>query len=441
MAKKLVLASGEMVEIKAKNKSFSGVLVKTDEAEGLVIKLSSGYNVFLQKKEILSIKKLGKVQELSKPKAKDFSFNPVLPLISILQLGGTIASRVDYKTGAVTVSFEPNDLITMFPELEDLANFKSRLVGKMFSEDIRFAHYKKLVLEIKKEIEAGGIKGIIVAHGTDTMHYSSAALSFALENLPVPVILVGAQRSTDRGSSDASLNLVSAVQFITKTDFKGVAICMHEFSDDKTCVILPATKTRKLHTSRRDAFKAINALPVARVNPLENKIEFLEKPVDTQKGKGFVARQNFEEKVGFLKVHPNMFSFEIDFFRKNKYKGLVIEGTGLGHAPVGTPDELSKPNKKNMDAIKKLVKSGCVVAMASQCIYGSVQMHVYEAGVYLSRAGVISCQDMTAETAFVKLSWLLGNFPKKDVAQLMQENLRGEINERLQMNHFSPDFP
>ena len=428
---------GQLVEIKTKSGIFNGTVL-TVLPDSISLKLLSGYNIVLKKNDFESFK----VIEEKKPSKSNgnhkLEFKSGLPVISILMMGGTIASRVDYETGAVKTYFEPQDLVLMFPELSKLANFKTRVIGKILSEDIRFDHYVKMGLEIKKEIEAGGIKGIIIPHGTDTMHYSSAALAFIFENLFVPIILVGAQRSSDRGSSDAAQNLLAAVQFITKSDFKGIGICMHENSSDETCIILPATKTRKMHTSRRDAFRPINSNPIARVFPYQEKIELLSGYSNEPVAGKLVVKPKFEEKVGIIKARPNMHWQEFDFFRKNKYKGLVIEGTGLGGAPVGVPDEISKPNKKIFDAIKKLVKSGCVVVMSSQCIYGGVKMNVYQGGVFLSETGVISCSDMTTETAYVKLSWLLGNFSVQKARELMAENLRGEINARIQMDFFPP---
>jgi len=288
---------------------------------------------------------------------------------------------------------------------------------------------RKLPVQSKKEVQKN-VDGIIITHGTDTLGYSAAALAFMLENISIPVILVGAQRSSDRGSSDAAMNFICAAEFISKTDFVGVAICMHESTSDNNCAILPATKTRKLHTSRRDAFKPVNDTITARIDYDTRKIEFIKKDYQKPNGK-LVVKDKFEDKVGIIKCHPNMFKEQIDFFKG--YKGLVIEGTGMGAAPVDPPNEL---NIKILDSIKSLIKSGTVVAMTSQCLFGSVHPHVYTAEINLSKAGVVYCKDMLPETAFVKLAWLLGNYKKDEVKKLMTKNLRGEINERLMEDEF-----
>jgi glutamyl-tRNA(Gln) amidotransferase subunit D len=358
------------------------------------------------------------------PKPVELKSKPELPVISVLHTGGTIASRIDYSTGAVFASFKPEDLVSLVPEIQDIANIKTKLVMNIMSEDMRFRHYAKIAEAIKEEINAG-VKGIILGHGTDTMHYTATALSFMLENLPVPVILVGSQRSTDRGSSDAAMNLICAAEFIKQADFAGIAICMHENTSDNNCVILPGTKSRKMHTSRRDAFKPINAGPIARVNYDSRKIEFLQKDYPKASGKELVYKPGFETNVGLLKVHTNMAAGQFRFFEEKGFKGLVIEGTGLGHAPVG----MEKESTEILSAIKSLNDSGCVVVMASQCLYGRVNLTVYANLRRLAEAGAISGEDMTPETAFIKLAWLLGNYSAEEAKKLVGKNLRGEISE------------
>ncbi len=425
---------GDKVKVVTKDESIEGVLMPNEETDSVVVKLSSGYNVGIEKSKVEKIEVVEKNKEKVVKKG-EVKFNKNLPTISILHTGGTIASKVDYKTGGVVARFEPEELLDMFPELRGISNIKSRLVSKMFSEDMRFAHYGLMIKAIKEEIESG-VDGIILTHGTDTMTYTSAALAFALENLPIPVIMVGAQRSSDRGSSDAAVNLICAADFIAKTDFSGVAICMHENIDDNICVVLPACKTRKLHASRRDAFKAVNDTIIARVNFEEKKIEFVKKDYTKRdKKRELVVKDGFEEKVGILRCHPNMVPKQFEFFKG--YNGLVIEGTGLGQAPTGVPNELCEIHKKNLAAIKNLVKEGTIVVMTSQTIFGRVQMHVYSNAIDLVNVGVISGEDMLTETVFIKLVWLLGNYKdKEEIKRLVKTNLRGEINPRIEPDEY-----
>lgn len=419
---------GDKVKVVCKDEEITGVLMPSEAADSVIVKLDSGYNMGIEKKKIREIKVLEPLKEAKEKVSEKTRQNPKLPTIAILHTGGTIASKVDYRTGGVIARFSPEELFGMFPELGKIANIKSRLISNMFSEDMRFAHYKLMAKAIEEEYDE--VDGIILTHGTDTMAYTSAALAFMLEGLGKPVIMVGAQRSSDRGSSDAAVNLICAAQFIANSDFAGVAICMHENSEDNDCLILPATKTRKLHSSRRDAFKAVNDTAIAKVHYKDGKVEFLKKEYGKRSGSKLAVRDGMEEKVAILKVHPNMFPEQFSFFKG--YKGLVIEGTGLGQAPVGVPNELCRIHEKNLKAIEELVKSDTVVVMTSQTIFGRVHMHVYSNAIDLVNVGVIPGEDMLAETAFIKLAWLLGNYPKEKVKGLVVKDLRGEITERTE---------
>jgi len=429
--------TGDSVIVETKEKKINGVLMPVPESEGniVILKLESGYNVGIDKKSIKSIKLVESYKE-KKEKTSEVKFDKKLPTVSILHTGGTIASKVDYKTGAVSAKFSAAEIMDMFPELKKIANIKSRKIASMQSEMMRFPHYNLMAKEIEKEIKSG-TEGIIITHGTDTMHYTSAALRFILDDLPVPVVLVGSQRSSDRGSTDAGLNLVSACYLIANSDFADVAICMHENLDDESCLILPALKTRKMHTSRRDAFRPINSLPVARVNLNEKNISFMKKDYDKKDKNKKLKLRLFNEKikVGIVKTHTNMFAEE--FLTYKNFDGLVVEGTGLGHLPNEEIDEHTKENKKIFDSLKKMISEGLLVVMSSQAIYGRIQMNVYTPLRELQDIGVLGhLSDMTPETAFIKLAWLLSNYKKEEVKELITKNIRGEISERVEDKTF-----
>ncbi|MEK6959052.1 MAG: Glu-tRNA(Gln) amidotransferase subunit GatD [archaeon] len=418
--KKNKLKEGNLISFRMAASEIEGTILPSND-DTLMLKLLSGYNAGFDTSKILSLKVLGESKGVGKAKAIEIKKNPALPTITVLHTGGTIASRVNYTTGGVYASFNVEDLVTMFPELVQVANIESVFVSNMMSEDMTISDYQKIAKAVKEQV-AKGVKGIIIGHGTDTLGYSSAALSFMLENCQVPVLLVGAQRSSDRGSSDAAMNLICAGLFITKTNFKGVAICMHSSSEDNTCVVLPATKTRKMHTSRRDAFKTINDTPIATVDFITKEINWIKDKTAYEHSNGkFELKDKFEEKVGLVKTHPGISEKILEFYGKEKYKGLVIEGTGLGHTPIGKNDSFVK-------TIKALIDNGCIVAMTSQCIHGRVHPTVYTNLRKLSEIGVIYCEDMLSETAFIKLSWLLGNFSKKEAEELLAKDMRGEIS-------------
>jgi glutamyl-tRNA(Gln) amidotransferase subunit D len=409
------MAVGDKVKVKTKDKEFVGVLMPDSINNKLVLKLDTGYNIGIDKKKVKSTRVLEKAK-VKKEVSKKVKQNSKLPAISILHTGGTIASKVDYETGGVISRFTPEEILENVPELKKIANIKASLISNIFSEDMSFKEYNKLAKEIEKEVKKG-VKGIIITHGTDTLHYSSAAMSFMLENLQVPVVFVGAQRSSDRGSSDASMNLICAAQFISKTNYAGVCICMHKSMDDDSCLILPGVKARKLHSSRRDAFKVVNDVPILEINKkgdiLDGKSKFDHR---VERFEVKLLKENL--KIGILKSHPNMSTSEI--LNYSKFDGLILEGTGLGHFPIN--------NKGILAAIKKLSKEIPMV-MTSQAIFGRVNMNVYANGREIQEF-VISGEDMLSEVALIKLAYLLSNY-KKDVKGLIGKDLRGEINSRI----------
>ncbi|MEM4263705.1 MAG: Glu-tRNA(Gln) amidotransferase subunit GatD, partial [Candidatus Woesearchaeota archaeon] len=402
-----------------------------EEKEFIVVKLDTGYNMGIKKEKVKEIKPMGRKKEQAKAEFPKETQKPGLPTITILHTGGTIASKVDYETGGVIARFEPEEIIAMFPELKEIANIKSRLINNMFSEDMRFSHYNIIAKEIEKEIKAGA-SGVIVTHGTDTLHYTAAALSFMLQDLSIPVILVGAQRSSDRGSSDAALNLISAAFFIAADKhFAEVAVCMHANTEDETCIILPGTKCRKMHSSRRDAFQAINTEPIAIVNYSQKKVDMLKSEYNKTSKKPLKLmpiKDNLQ--IGMLKARPNMFADELRMYEV--FDGLIIEGTGLGHMPINEIDNHTKEHTKILEALKKIA-ARIPVVMTTQTIFGQVDMNVYSTGRKLIEAGIIGnyC-DTTPETAYIKLAWLLSNYPKEKIKELMSKNIAGEISERIE---------
>jgi len=413
---------GDYIEVKADSNKFRGVLMPDSINGKLVLKLDSGYNIGIEKKKIKS-KKLIKKGIKKRDKTVRVRQNSKLPKVLILHTGGTVASKVDYESGGVIAKFSPDDLIGMFPEIKKIVNIKSKLIGNMWSGDMRFAHYNLLAKEVKKGVDRG-FDGVIITHGTDTMHYTSAALSFILDGLGIPVLLVGSQRSSDRGSSDAAVNLICACQFIANSNFAEVGICMHKNMNDNACYILPGLKTKKLHTSRRDAFKSVNDRPIAEVD-INGKISYLNtKFKKRSKDKLELKLINDKLKIGILKVHPNMFAQEVKNY--SKFDGLIIEGSGLGHMPVDKIDKYTLENEKIFNALKNLK---IPKVMCSQTVFGRINMNVYSYGRKI-REYVIDGKDMTSETSLVKLAWILSNF-KKNIKVMMEENLKGEMNSRI----------
>lgn len=427
--------AGENIEFTYKNKTLTGVVITERDGE-ITIKLDSGYNIVVPKKELKILKKKELKHAPKTEKAKQKT-KKGLPKITILHTGGTVASKVDYETGAVIAKFSPEELLDLFPELGDIANVESRLVSNMMSENMRFAHWNLLAKAVETEVKAGA-DGVIITHGTDILHMSAAALSFALENINIPVLMVGSQRSSDRPSSDAASNVICAAKFIAETHkiFAGVAVCMHEDIKREDCVILSATKCRKMHTSRRDAFQAINDTPYATISYPQLVVKKLRDYPAKPVGKKFVLK-TFNEKlrVGLAMAHPQMFAQELKAYEG--FDGLILCLTGLGHAPTIKTDKYSDDNLGVAETLHKLAKK-MPVAGAPLTIFGRLDMQVYSPGRALIEMGILGQGlDMTPETAFIKLAWLLSNYKKReDVEKFYGQNLRGEINARIEKDAF-----
>lgn len=414
---------GDRVRITTTTGTVEGVLMP--EQPGIIlIKLDTGYNLGIDKKRVKNTKTLKK-HVSKKPVVSKYKTDKTKPTILILHTGGTIASKVDYETGAVIARFTPEEIIAQFPELHDVCNIRSELLSNMWSEDIRFVHYNMMAQAVAQAVKKK-VDGVIITHGTDTMHYTAAALTFALENIPIPVVLVGAQRSSDRPSSDAKLNLLGTAQFIAKGQ-AGVFVAMHETTNDDSVAIIHGCCARKNHSSRRDAFKSVNRDLVARVHR-NGQVNWIQKN-DAIEGKFSVKPFKEKLKVGMLKIHPQMHPEEFSAYES--FNGLVIEGTGLGHAPINDMDKHTRSHKKIANAINTLTQKMPVV-MSTQAINGRVNMNVYSSGKHAQELGIIgNYSTLHPELAFIKLAWLLSNHKKSDVAQLMTTNLRGEQQDRI----------
>ncbi|MEM4329792.1 MAG: Glu-tRNA(Gln) amidotransferase subunit GatD [Candidatus Bilamarchaeaceae archaeon] len=422
--KKIGAEIGDEVEIKKEGKGYFGILMPRTQGDPdtLVIKLENGYNIGISFEgcEVRLIKK----GEMKKTEEKGSEEKGE---ISIIGCGGTISSKIEYKTGAVYPVISPGELLATFPQISNIAKIKVRKLFSLLSEDMAHEHWAILAKNVADEIKEGA-KGVVVMHGTDTMGYTAAALSFMLQNLPVPVVLVGAQRSSDRPSSDNELNLLNSIWVAKKSDVAEVTVCMHATQDDSYCYLHRGTRVRKFHNSRRDAFKSVNSLPIAAVDYRKNLFEKINDYQKRDEKRKIELDTKINNNVAMVYVHPGIKPSLIDSL--SKYEGVVMIGTGLGHLPTNPfNDAHAHSIYKN---VKELIASGVAVVMASQTIYGRINMNVYSTGRLLKEAGVIGDgADWTPETAFVKLCWVLGHEKKLEkVKELMMKNIAGELSER-----------
>ncbi len=422
---------GDTIKIIDDGNEYTGILMPRAQIgadpDHVVIKMPNGYNVGVRLSANSKVSRVRKARGRKRGAGHELpAMNPKLPSVSILSTGGTIASKVDYMTGAVNPALTAQDLYDTVPELRDHANVRAKVLMSVFSEDITPSDWSKIARGVAAEIKKGA-DGVVIAHGTDTLGFTSAALSFALQDLPLPVALVGSQRSSDRPSSDSASNLLWATDLVGRANAAEVMVVMHAHTDDSYAYAHRGTRVRKSHTSRRDAFQSINSYPLFKVD--SSGITEMTTPLHRRDpNRKLRLKPNFDDRVAIVKTHPGFSAGIIDSLIEREYRGIVIEGTGLGHVP-----KIIQPS------LKKALDTGIVITMTSQCISGRIDMNVYRTGVELLEMGVISCEDMLTETAYVKLSWLLANMktPAK-VREAMPQSLVGEIEMRTEMAEYEP---
>ena len=430
--------------------TVKGVLLDTKEEE-YVIKLYSGYQIVVLKQDCQNVEILKRDDEKNKKinlensgssrtsrDSRD-STNSNLR-IALFHTGGTIASKVDYTTGAVSSKFTPDELLALFSELDDRADIEAFMIGNLSSEDMRFGHYNVLLKEICEHLTK--FDGIIISHGTDTMHYTASALQYSLENLNIPVILVGAQRSSDRGSSDAFSNLKAAIEFVrynaelkknSKVCFNRVGICMHSTINDDGFYILDAINAKKLHSSKRDAFSQINFSPACEITK-EFLVHNRREELFTLSVSAEVSYQTYNEelKIGIFTPHPHLHKEEIESLKI--YDGVILANTGLGHLGICEFDEISKSNEENYRALQELC-STIPVCVALQSVFGRVNLNVYTPGRKLLELGVLgNYSTLTYETQFIKLAYVLSKYSnnREEITnELWMSNLEGFDSSRL----------
>ena len=393
------------------------------EEDYVVVKLKSGYNVGVRIDSSTKITLLGKGQPPHFTRPPPPEQKPNLPKVSIVSTGGTIASKVDYRTGAVKPALDAEDLYSVVPELADLADIEANVLFSLFSENIGPQQWPKIA-EFVADRARKGAQGVVIAHGTDTLAYTAAALTFSLPDLPIPVILVGSQRSSDRPSSDAASNLVAATAVASEAPFAEVVVAMHDWISDEKVAVHRGTKVRKCHTSRRDAFRSVNERPIAHYDLIHRTLELDGGSYRPRGDSAAVTTQaQFDPNVALIKFHPGISPGIIDWATASGVRGIILEGTGLGH--VG--DAL-------YSSLERAVSKGTVVGMCSQCIWGRVHMNVYSTGRDLLRIGVLPLGDMLAETALVKLMWALGHQKDpEEVKKIMLSNIANEFSERREL--------
>lgn len=407
--------------------SFTGIILPRSETADdthIVLKLRNGYNVGITVGTVLEIKEIGYKEAHYRIPEKEFPYDPKKPRVKLFGTGGTIASRLDYRTGAVIPAFTPGELYGSVPELADICNLETEKLYGVFSENMGPEQYIGTAKAIGREIEKG-VQGIVIGHGTDTMHHTAAILSFMIQDSPVPIVMVGSQRSSDRPSSDAALNLINATKTAAESDIAEVMVCMFGPTSDQYDLLHRGTRVRKMHSSYRSTFRTIGDIPLAMVDrekiiPLRNDYK------KRRNDKNVKINTALEEKVSIVYYYPNMKPDIIESLIDNGYRGIVIAGTGLGHV-----------NKHLYPALKRAHEKGIALYMTVQTLWGYVQMYVYDTGRDIMELGVVPAANMLPEVAYMKLGWALGQTDDlAKVKEIMLTPIAGEITEREPHNGY-----
>lgn len=407
------LKVGDIIKITTDSEQTATIMPRYEHSDDthLVVKFKNGYNVGLGLDKIKKIEYLSGV-ESSQESGKSIPYNPTLPKILLLSTGGTIASRIDYRTGSVTPALSAQELNASVPELAEIANIDAEVLFSEYSENITPDHWIKIAQRLDL-LAKSDYAGILVAHGTDTMQYTAAFLSFALAGFPKPIVLVGSQRSSDRPSSDAALNLIGATKFIIKCKTNGVFVAMHNSGNDDDTACHLGTRVRKNHTSKRDAFETVGAKPAFVISG-ENVVQNFSGRYYSQKE--YTPKIKLDSKVALVKYHPGYDPRQVEHLLELGYKAIIFEGTGLGH--VG---------KSMYDVIKKAKEQNIFLGMTSQCLDGQVNMAIYESGRDLMHFGIMPLSNMIPEIALVKAMWTLGN--DTNIQHTMLKNIASEFTE------------
>jgi len=414
----------DRIKITSDKDKFEGILLprtEFDKPNFYYLKLDNGYNIGVEYQEDHKIEVIGYHEGKYQLPEKKVIYNEKKPNISLLGTGGTIASRLDYRTGAVLPAFTPAELFTAVPELEEICNLDTKIVFELLSEDMTPEKWQILGREVAHQINDNNVDGVVIAHGTDTMAFTGTALSLMLKDLPVPVVMVGSQRSSDRPSSDSAMNLIHAINVAAKSDIAEVLLCMAGSSNHKFGYIHRPGLVRKMHSSRRDTFKTIGSRPIGMVE--KDKITIFETNYNKRsknKRKKVKLDDKFDPRVGLIYHYPGIQPDIIENLIDNDYHGIVIAGTGLGHI-----------SKNLIEPCKKAISNNIAIVMTVQTLWGFTGLQVYERGRELLNIGIIPGHNLLPESAYVKLSWVLGHTRDlSEINKLMRENIAGEIIDR-----------
>lgn len=417
--------AGDRIKVVMEKDSETGVLLDSHDKGVLLLKLDNGYNIGLKKENISEIKILKRKKR--KPKIEDIKISGKKPIIDFYLTGGTISSKLDSETGGVKWLINAKELFSMYPDIFKIADIRLKTPFSKASENMNSQDWIRLSKLVGRSLNDPHVKGVIISHGTDFLHYTSSALSFMLGKLNKPVVLTYSQRSSDRGSSDAQLNLICSAH-MALSDVAEVMLVGHANINDNYCYALRGTKCRKMHSSRRDTFRPINCKSIAKIWQ-NGKIEMISNGVNkrVKKNEKIKVDAVFDDRVGLIKFYPGQNPNILGFYKKKRYRGVIIEMSGLGHV-------ISEGKYNWIPKLKEIIGKGMFVYAVPQTLYGRLDPYVYSPGRKLQEIGVVFLKDILPECALVKLGWVLAHKSWRGsvaTARKMTENVAGEFNQRL----------
>ncbi len=423
---------GERVRIAAAGPAGSttheGVVLPGAAPDHLTIKLVNGYNVSYPLSMVESLVSVGDAIKVDSP-TTSIQQNQELPKVTIIHTGGTIASKVDYTTGAVIARFEPEELLASVPEILEIANIEAIKIGNMWSDDIRPIHWNKMIDACQEAFDSGSV-GVVITHGTDTLHISAAALSFAFAgNGGRPagrIVFTGSQRSSDRASSDATENLLSAVYWAANgPEVSGngdaAVTVMHAGSGDGVCAVSPGVGVRKMHSTRRDAFKMVNGERISEITISKDKLTHSPVAKHEPREISNPTKYDLNIRIAQFIAGPHLHADLLEAAQNSGYSAIIIQGTGLGHLPIENPTGDAPENDKLAEVIKN---TSIPIIIANQCINGPVDLNVYSKGRNQQEIGVLGHgSTCSPEALLTKIHWALSN---RKGLEVLSQNLCGE---------------
>ncbi len=415
----------------------TGISLPSSGSKLITMKLQNGYNVSFPESYVDTFEILDEMPIIEEEVGESEPQNESLPLVHLIHTGGTIASKVDYSTGAVTARFDPHELLDAVPELRRIARIRAVKLGNMWSDDLRPRHWNRM-LKATEEAFAEGAVGCVITHGTDTLHLSAAAISYGWSGQggrpPGRIVLTGSQRSPDRGSSDAAENLIASVQWAAHgpapSGYRDSSVVItHASSSDGSCAVLPGCACRKYHSSKRGAFKPINQEILGHVfidgdgARIDYSPEAHDARIEAISPKPFDESVRIAQFISDPHLHPDLVQGAID----SGFDALLFHGSGLGHLPISNPEEDSLENTRLRVMLEDHIAGGGVVVVVTNAIHGPVNMNVYSKGREQQDLGIIGHGSLCPPgSALVKLHHLLSVGGKESVEKGWEMDLVGE---------------